>query len=277
MTASASTTAAAAAAAATTTGTVRVSVLVHDALLGRSLAAALRDDGFDVETPPPPADTARLASLVAESQPDLVVVELGAPSPCSVEATLEAIGCCGRAADQQTTVPRVIGLAPPAAEDVRITALLAGADDAVSTPIAPGELTARCRAVLRRPGTGHPTTARRSPSLLAFGPLTVDVGRREIRVLGHDVPVTRIEYALFEQLFRHPDEVRPRTTLVRDVWGPHWVGDTHIVDVHLSNLRRKIHHVAPDVHAIHTVRGIGFRLGDDLVTAATYADHRLSA
>ena len=80
-----------------------------------------------------------------------------------------------------------------------------------------------------------------------------------------DVPVTRIEFALFEQLCRRPAEVCSRTELLEEVWGPNWVGDTHVVDVHLSNLRRKLQQRAPELRFIHTVRGVGFRLSNDLL------------
>jgi two-component system OmpR family response regulator len=56
-----------------------------------------------------------------------------------------------------------------------------------------------------------------------------------------------------------------RTELLEEVWGPNWVGDTHVVDVHLSNLRRKLQQFAPDLRFIHTVRGVGFRLSNDLL------------
>lgn len=251
----------------------RVTVLLHDALLGRALGTALRENGFEVLTPAPPTDTAGLATLVATSRPDLVVVDVGNPSQWPVTATLEAVHRSTRG----TPEPRVIGVTPPADDDMRITALLAGADDAVSIPITPVELSARCRAVLRRSYTDRQAIDPRTSRLLTFGPLTVDVGRKEIRILGRDVPATRIEYALFEQLCRHPDEVRPRTTLLADVWGPHWIGDTHIVDVHLSNLRRKFQQVAPDMNVIHTVRGIGFRLSDELTAMETHTTDRRSA
>ena len=100
----------------------------------------------------------------------------------------------------------------------------------------------------------------------------MDVGRKEIQVHGADVPVTRIEFALFEQLCRHPAEVRARVQLLEEVWGPNWVGDTHVVDVHLSNLRRKLQKLAPELRFIHTVRGVGFRLSTDLLRAEMSAD-----
>jgi len=58
-----------------------------------------------------------------------------------------------------------------------------------------------------------------------------------------------------------------RSELLEEVWGPNWVGDTHVVDVHLSNLRRKLQHRAPELRFIHTVRGVGFRLSNDLLRA----------
>jgi two-component system OmpR family response regulator len=102
-------------------------------------------------------------------------------------------------------------------------------------------------------------------TLITIGPLTVDVGRKEIRIDDKDVPVTRIEFALFEQLCRRPAEVSARVQLLEEVWGPNWVGDTHVVDVHLSNLRRKLQAICPDLRFIHTVRGVGFRLSNDLI------------
>jgi two-component system OmpR family response regulator len=59
-----------------------------------------------------------------------------------------------------------------------------------------------------------------------------------------------------------------RSELLEEVWGPNWVGDTHVVDVHLSNLRRKLQQQAPELRFIHTVRGVGFRLSNDLLRAA---------
>lgn len=258
---------------ATANARIRVMVLVSDALLGRAVSGALRADGFEVLTPTTPPDTAVLAPLMAASHPDLVIVELGGSSRWPIEATLDALH--GPAWDRSER--RVIGVAPPAADGIRIRALLAGADDVVSTPITPGELAARCLAVLRRTDADRRGNGQVAPPPLTFGPLTVDVGRKEIRILGTVVPATRLEYALFEQLCRRPDEVRPRITLLSAVWGSQWRGDTHIVDVHLSNLRRKLQRVAPNLNVIHTVRGIGFRLSDDLITAANHGTDRLSA
>ena len=63
-----------------------------------------------------------------------------------------------------------------------------------------------------------------------------------------------------------------RVELLEEVWGPNWVGDTHVVDVHLSNLRRKLQMRAPELKFIHTVRGIGFRLSNDVVNPGSTDD-----
>ena len=149
--------------------------------------------------------------------------------------------------------------------DQRITALRNGADDVVSGDISPDEIALRCQAMMRRPRRGRESAAVDEPRRLFFGPLSVDLGRREIRIDNHVITATRLEYDLFVQLCQRPLEVCSRAQLLERVWGPHWVGDTHVVDVHLSNLRRKLNERAPKIRFMHTVRGIGFRLHDDLL------------
>ena len=153
--------------------------------------------------------------------------------------------------------------------DQRITALRNGADDAVPGDISPDELALRCQAMMRRPRRGLASSENGQPKHLYFGPLSIDLGRREIRIDRHVVAATRLEYDLFVQLCQRPLEVCSRVQLLESVWGPHWVGDTHVVDVHLSNLRRKLNEYAPKIRFMHTVRGIGFRLHDDLLRAAS--------
>lgn len=153
--------------------------------------------------------------------------------------------------------------------DQRITALRNGADDAVPGDISPDEIALRCQAMMRRPRRGLTASAEGQPKHLYFGPLSIDLGRREIRIDRHVIAATRLEYDLFVQLCHRPLEVCSRVQLLESVWGPHWVGDTHVVDVHLSNLRRKLNEHAPKIRFMHTVRGIGFRLHDDLLHAAS--------
>lgn len=235
----------------------RVLLAVSDALLRRVAGVTLRERGFSVSA----TTEGSAALMLAESfSPDVLLVDLELQSPRggSLFDTVRGL-----------TDAYIVGIAPPDADAMRIRALRAGADDAVSVPVTPDELAARCQALLRRPRNVHTRWDPMSASVISVGPLSVDVGRKELKVHGIDVPVTRIEFALFEQLCRHPAEVRARGQLLDEVWGPNWVGDTHVVDVHLSNLRRKLQKLAPELRFIHTVRGVGFRLSTDLIHAAS--------
>lgn len=233
----------------------RVLIAVGDALLRRAASTGLRERGFSVSS----TDEESAALVLARSfAPDVILVDVMLESP-SGGTLFDAL--------RGTTDCYLVGLAREGSESDRVQALQAGADDAVSLPISAEELAARCQALLRRPRRLHARWDPMAASMVRVGPLQVDLGRKELVVRGHDVPVTRIEFALFEQLCRRPTEVCSRVHLLEQVWGPNWVGDTHVVDVHLSNLRRKLQCHAPELRFIHTVRGIGFRLSNDLLRA----------
>ncbi|MGA0879529.1 MAG: winged helix-turn-helix domain-containing protein, partial [Ilumatobacteraceae bacterium] len=154
-------------------------------------------------------------------------------------------------------------------EDQRIAVMRSGIDDAVPTGASPEEIAVRCQAILRRMRHVRSASAIELGRILSFGPLCVDLGRREIRIDQSVIAATRLEFELFAQLCRRPLEVCSRADLLKSVWGPHWVGDTHVVDVHLSNLRRKLSEHRHDLPFIRTVRGVGFRLADELLLAAS--------
>lgn len=239
----------------------RVLLAVADPTLRHVLASALRSRGYSVSA----TTETDAALMLAESfTPDVLLIHLGMPAPRggSLFETLRAMSDA-----------YLVAIAESRADEmVRARALRAGADDVVLDTVHPEELAARCQALLRRPRLLHVRWDPQQASLIEIGPLTVDLGRKEIRVDGLDVPATRIEFALFEQLCRRPAQVCSRVELLEDVWGPNWVGDTHVVDVHLSNLRRKLQMRAPELKFIHTVRGIGFRLSNDLVNPGTADD-----
>ncbi|MEO5898624.1 MAG: response regulator transcription factor [Ilumatobacteraceae bacterium] len=233
----------------------RVLLAVGDPSLRLSASASLRCRGFSVA-----ATTGEDAALTLTKSfaPDISMVDLH---------LLDPDGGMLFNSIRKLTDGYVVGITNTASEEARICALRSGADDAVSAPVNPDELVARCEALLRRPRELRAGWGPLYATVMHLGPLSVDVGRKEIRMYGIEVSATRIEFSLFEQLCRRPSEVSTRTRLLEEVWGPHWVGDTHVVDVHLSNLRRKLHDIEPHLHVIHTVRSIGFRLSSDLVNA----------
>ena len=232
--------------------TPRILIAVDDPDLRRVSVAGLRSSGFCVSAP----TDGDAAVMLAESfSPDVVIVDSFLTSPC------------GRPLHErlrESTEQYLLCITDEGDDRLRTAVLHAGADDAVSMPIHADELAARCHALLRRPRQLRARAEGHVSSVLELGPLNVDLGRREVAVGGEEVQTTRIEFSLLEQLCRRPTEVCTREELLDAVWGPKWVGDSHVVDVHLSNLRRKLDKAAPGVKVIHTVRGVGFRLANDV-------------
>ena len=149
----------------------------------------------------------------------------------------------------------VIMLTARAEEIDRIVGLSAGADDYLVKPFSPRELVARVRALLRRPRPAQVDGAERRE----MGDLVIDPPRRSVTVRGMPVTLTTIEFDLLTTLAREPGVVLSRQRLLDRVWGMDYVGDEHVVDVHLANLRRKLGDDAAHPRYIETVRGVGFR------------------
>ena len=236
----------------------RALLIDPDSLLRRSWEKALRAEGFAV-TGTAEADAGLI--LTTSFRPDIVVLDLRLRT-----AGTHRVGYFAEI--RGLTDAYLIGVTDHSDELERVRLLRAGADDVISKPISTVELAARLRALLRRPRRiteglvlGPP------PTVMEYGPLHIDLGRRQARVRDAVVNLTRIEFDLLAHLCRHPRDVSTRDELLKSIWGEHWVGDDHVVDVHLSNLRRKLHHHAPDVTFILTVRGVGFRLADELLRA----------
>ncbi|TLP71726.1 winged helix-turn-helix domain-containing protein, partial [Nesterenkonia sphaerica] len=117
-------------------------------------------------------------------------------------------------------------------------------------------LVLRVRAMLRRP---RPEGAAESHRLTA-GSLVVDTNAREVWLDESRVELTRTEFELLLALITQPGTAKSRRELITQVWGDEWLGDEHLVDVHIGNLRRKIHDDPADPRFIHTVRGVGYKL-----------------
>ena len=171
----------------------------------------------------------------------LVVLDIGLPG-------IDGFEVCRRIGGE---IP-VIMLTARDEEPDRVAGLEVGADDYVTKPFSPRELTARVKAVLRRTGERHPTGA---DDRLELGPLALDRGAREIRLDGAEIELTQREFDLLEYLVRHRGQVVSREQLLESVWGFHSPGETRTVEVHIAQLRKKLGR--PEL--IRTVRGVGYK------------------
>ncbi len=145
----------------------------------------------------------------------------------------------------------------------KLVGLAVGADDYVTKPYSTRELIARIGVILRRPRTLRDQAGPRE-----LGDVVVDVNARTVTLDGESVALTKIEFDILDALTVDAAVVRSRASLIEAVWGPDWVGDSHVIDVHLANLRKKLD--ANGIKHIVTVRGVGFRF-------ASTADGRSTA
>ena len=226
----------------------RVLVVDDEQALARLVGEYLTRDGFDVSIV---ADGLAAVDAAHASQPDVVVLDLGLPGLDGIEVCrqLRTFSDC-----------YVIMLTARADEIDKLIGLSVGADDYLTKPFSPRELVARVHAMLRRPRAAAPLVA--DVEALRFGTLSVDVGAREVRSDGRLVDLTRTEFDVLAVLAARPRLVFTRRQLIDAIWGETWVGDEHLVDVHIGHLRRKLGDDPDAGRFVRTVRGVGYRMGE---------------
>ncbi len=184
-------------------------------------------------------------SLAATCKPDVVILDLGLPDIDGVEVT--------RMLRQWTQVPILI-LSVRGSESDKIAALDAGADDYLTKPFGVGELLARLRVALRR------SVQTTSEPVFCCGVLRVDLARRLVCLSGEEVQLTPNEYELLRVLVIQAGKVLTHRHLLREVWGPPYGDESHMLHVNISNLRRKIEPDPSRPRFIVTEPGVGYRL-----------------
>jgi DNA-binding response OmpR family regulator len=180
---------------------------------------------------------------------DLVILDLMLPG---IDGLLV---CQAMRRDPALASIPVIMLTARGEESDRIAGLEIGADDYVTKPFSPKELTARVAALLRRAGRSVPGAA----GPLVYGPIAIDVDRHSVLLDGVDVKLTAKEFLLLQYLIQHKGRVLSRDLLLSDVWGYHYTGGTRTVDVHIRRLREKL---PPLADAIETIKQFGYKLID---------------
>ena len=203
----------------------------------------LEHDGFDTLIAGD-GDSAR--ALIEEREPALVVLDVMLPGT-------DGLSLC-RWIRERSNMP-VILLTARGEETDRIVGLELGADDYVTKPFSPRELSARVRAVLRR---SDPTAPARET--VSFGDVELDTSARQVRKTGLPVELTMREFDLLSFLASHPRQVFSRDQLMDRVWGYSSAVDTGTVTVHVRRLREKIESDPRQPRHLATVWGVGYRL-----------------
>jgi two-component system KDP operon response regulator KdpE len=220
----------------------KILVVDDEAPIRRFLSLTLESQGYRVFEA---ASGGEAISLAAAEKPDVVMLDLGLPDMDGIEVT--------RLLREWTRAPIII-LSVRGAEKDKIAALDAGADDYLTKPFGTGELLARLRAAVRR--------SARVPDSPVFtsGSLTVDLSRRLVSLAGNEVSLTPNEYDLLRALVAGAGKVLTHRQLLREVWGPEYGDELHMLHVNVSNLRHKIEADPSRPHLIVTEPGVGYRL-----------------
>jgi DNA-binding response OmpR family regulator len=223
-----------------------VLLVEDDQAVRRAMTEALRDAGHVVQ----PVGTALDAlGTVTKNEVDLVVLDLGLPDLDGYEALRMLRGV--------SEVPVIIATARTD-EPTIVRLLKTGADDYITKPFSSDVLTARVGAVLRRAKAAAPDTDRP----IRVGGLVVDRARREARLDGKLLDLSRRLFDLLAHLAAGSPNVVSKTELRREVWGEFSANIDQTIDVHLSWLRRKLGETAAEPRYLHTVRGVGVKLID---------------
>ncbi len=218
-------------------------VIEDDATAAAYITKGLTEAGFSVDHAADGRDGLFMAS---DGHYDAIILDRLLPGLDGM-AVLAAL----RAAAIETPV---LILSALASVDDRVTGLTGGSDDYLAKPFAFAELLARIHLLLRRRA---PTTM--AETRLSCADLEMDLLARRVKRGGHRIDLQPREFRLLEYLLRHQEEVVTRTMLLEAVWDYHFDPGTNVIDVHISRLRRKIDAEGPAL--LHTVRGAGYRLG----------------
>jgi DNA-binding response OmpR family regulator len=221
----------------------RILTVEDDERIRTAVKLALEDEGWDVVE----ASTGEDALEAFHREPtDVVLIDIMLPG-------IDGFEVC-RSVRRSSDVPIVMVTARADTHDV-VAGLEAGADDYLTKPFAPKELSARIRALLRRARSTDSGSAH-----LRFGELEIIPDEGVVRRNGQDVHLTKTEFRLLVELASSPGRVFSREVLLERVWGYGYFGDGRLVDVHIRRLRTKVENDPANPRHVVTVRGLGYKL-----------------
>ena len=222
---------------------MRILLVEDERKVASFIARALREDAHAIDI----AETGEQALEMAEDVPyDLIVLDVRLPG-------LSGIQVCRKLRQAGNSSP-VLMLTACGLVEQRVAGLDAGADDYLPKPFALAEFRARVRALIRR-------GLQKGNYVLRCGDLEIDRQKRRLRRSGSVIPLTTKEFALMELLMMNAPHDVSRTEIIEHVWDCHFDSETNLVEVYINRLRQKINREGTP-RLIHTIRGIGYRMGE---------------
>ena len=235
--------------------TKKILVVDDESSIVTLLQYNLEQAGFTVETA---SDGLEGFNAVLESKPDLIVLDLMLPK-------MDGMEVCKALRLQKINTP-IIMLTAKDDEFDKVLGLELGADDYMTKPFSPREVTARVKAVLRRSTAAiEEITQKASDQAFEFGSLRVYPDRFEVFLGEKTLEFTPKEFELLVYLMENKNRVLTRDQLLSAVWNYDFAGDTRIVDVHISHLRDKIEDNSRKPIFIKTIRGLGYKFEEPKV------------
>ena len=224
----------------------KILIVEDEEKLARFIELELEYEGYEVEK----AFDGRDGLELATSQSfDLILLDIMLPSINGIEVL--------RRIKKVSSVPIILLTARDAVMD-KVAGLDGGADDYITKPFAIEELLARIRVLLRK----STREDRTSENILSVGPLILDPEKRQVRVKDEEVELTKKEFDLLHYLLINKERVLTRSTLLEEIWGYDFEGESNAVDVYVRYLRSKLEEPF-GVKLIHTVRGVGYVIKDE--------------
>ena len=223
--------------------TTRILTVEDDERIRTALRLALEDEGWEVDEV---ASGEEALAAFDRVPTDVVLVDIMLPG-------IDGFDIC-RAIRKSSDVPIVMITARSDTHDV-VAGLEAGADDYLTKPFAPKELSARIRALLRRARSSDDGS-----SEIVFNDLQILPDEGVVRVSGTEAYLTKTEFRLLVELASSPGRIFSREVLLERVWGLGYFGDGRLVDVHVRRLRTKIEPDPANPRHVVTVRGLGYKL-----------------
>lgn len=223
----------------------KVLLVEDEEKLARVVELELKYEGYEVEKA---FDGRTGLERALSGEFDLVLLDIMLPALSGMEVL--------RRLRKESQMPVIMLTARDTVVD-KVAGLDSGADDYITKPFEIEELLARIRATLRKRPTAEP-----EGDHLSAGPLVMDTERHEVTVNGTAVELTRREFDLLHYLLENKEKVISRESLLDNVWGFDFVGETNAVDVYIRFLRAKIDEQF-DIKLIHTVRGVGYVIREE--------------